>query len=268
MAGTKSRESGAARSKRSGRRTKTDGAAKAAKSARAGRSAKAREGASSPAPEPFEQRRARALEIAKILAELYPDAGTALRHSNPYELLVATILSAQCTDERVNQVCEVLFEVAPDPKALDALPREKLEEIIRPTGFYKNKAKHLKGTAKALVERFGGRVPDTMEELTSLPGVARKTANVVLGSAFGKAEGVVVDTHVRRLAQRLGLTDSRDPVKIEQDLMALLPRSEWIPFSHRLIYHGRRVCKARKPMCGECALAHLCPSARGGEDAQ
>ncbi len=213
--------------------------------------------------ERFEERRARAREIARLLGELYPEAGTALRHENPYQLLVATILSAQCTDERVNQVCEVLFQVAPDPESLDALSQEELEEIIRPTGFYKNKARHLKGTARALVERFGGRVPDTMEELTSLPGVARKTANVVLGSAFGKAEGVVVDTHVKRLAGRLGLTDSSDPKKIEQDLMELLDRSEWIPFSHRLIYHGRRVCKARKPACDRCRLAPLCPSAEG-----
>ena len=211
--------------------------------------------------ESVKKKKARAERINELLAEEYPEAGTALHHRNAYELLVATILSAQCTDERVNQVCEVLFVEAPDPKALDGMDQARLEEIIRPTGFYRNKAKHLKGTARALVERFGGAVPDSMEDLTSLPGVARKTANVVLGSFFGKPEGVVVDTHVRRLSGRLGLTESSDPVRIERDLMELLPREEWIGFSHRLVWHGRRVCKARKPRCSDCILAPLCPSA-------
>ncbi len=210
--------------------------------------------------------RDKAAKINELLAEQYPDAGTALHHRSAFELLVATILSAQCTDERVNQVCEVLFVEAPDAAALHAMDPERLEEIIRPTGFYRNKARHLKGTAKALVERFDSRVPETMEELISLPGVARKTANVVLGSFFGKPEGVVVDTHVKRLSGRLGLTSSSDPVLIERDLMAILPREEWIAFSHRLVWHGRRVCKARKPQCDHCVLRSLCPWAESGGD--
>jgi len=208
--------------------------------------------------------RRRAQFSAKVfdaLKTLYPSAETALIHRSPYELLVATILSAQCTDERVNKVTPELFKAAPTPEALCALDTEVLQEIIRSTGFYKNKAKSLKGAAQVIVETHGGRVPDTMEELVQLPGVARKTANVVLGSAFGKSVGVVVDTHVKRLSGRLGLTDEVDPVKIEQDLMKLYPEDQWVSLSHLLIFHGRRVCKARKPRCEECVLAEDCPSA-------
>ncbi|MCD6497373.1 MAG: endonuclease III [Deltaproteobacteria bacterium] len=207
-----------------------------------------------------QSKRTRATAIVKRLAKEYPDATTALDHVDAYQLLVATILSAQCTDERVNQVTKVLFDRAPDAVRLHAMPVEEVETIIRSTGFYRNKAKSLKGTAKMLVETFDGRVPESMDALLRLPGVARKTANVVLGSAFGKAVGVVVDTHVRRVSGRLGLTEQQNPVKIEADLMDLLPRQEWIVFSHRLVWHGRRICKARKPRCDDCILADLCPS--------
>jgi len=207
-----------------------------------------------------QSKRTRAAAIVKRLAKEYPDATTALDHVDAYQLLVATILSAQCTDERVNQVTKVLFDRAPDAVRLHAMPVEEVETIIRSTGFYRNKAKSLKGTAKMLVETFDGRVPESMDALLRLPGVARKTANVVLGSAFGKAVGVVVDTHVRRVSGRLGLTEQQNPVKIEADLMDLLPRQEWIVFSHRLVWHGRRICKARKPRCDDCILADLCPS--------
>ncbi len=208
----------------------------------------------------LEERKQRASKVVELLAKQYPRAGTALQHRNAFELLVATILSAQCTDERVNQVCKELFAEAPDAQSLKAMDQARLEELIRSTGFFRNKARHLKGTAEALVARFDGRVPDQMEDLTSLPGVARKTANVVLGSFFGRPEGVVVDTHVKRVAGRLGLTESSDPVRIERDLMAILPREEWIGFSHRLVWHGRLVCKARKPRCADCLLASVCPS--------
>ena len=204
---------------------------------------------------------ARARRIVQLLARAYPDAGCALRHSNALELLVATILSAQCTDKRVNQVTEGLFaryRTARD--YADADPGE-LEQAIRPTGFFRNKAKSIRGAARMLVGKFGGRVPGTMEELLELPGVARKTANVVLGTWFGTAAGVVVDTHVHRISRRLKLTRQDDPKKIEQDLMKLLPVKEWIDFSHRVIWHGRKTCDARKPKCGECALASCCPSA-------
>lgn len=199
--------------------------------------------------------------VFEKLEEIYPQAETALVHHNPYELLVATILSAQCTDERVNKVTPELFAVAPTPAELHALDAEKMQEIIRSTGFYRNKTKSLKGAAAAMVERFGGEVPATMEELTSLPGVARKTANVVLGSAFGKAVGVVVDTHVKRLSQRLGFTAEESPEKIERDLIDLFPQNRWIRLSHALILHGRQVCKARRPRCEECVVAPHCPSA-------
>lgn len=202
-----------------------------------------------------------ASKVFDALVTLYPGAKTALVHRSPYELLVATILSAQCTDERVNKVTPGLFKVAPTPEALCALDTEVLEEIIRSTGFYKNKAKSLKGAARMIVETYGGRVPDTMAQLVQLPGVARKTANVVLGSAFGKSVGVVVDTHVKRLSGRLGFTDEVDPVKIEQDLMELYSQDQWISLSHLLILHGRQVCKARKPLCDKCVLAEDCPSA-------
>ncbi len=200
-------------------------------------------------------------EIIRRLRQVHPDARCALDHRNAFELLVATILSAQCTDERVNQVTPALFARYPTPEAMAAADRAELEEAIRPTGFYRNKAKHIQEAAQRIAYDFGGQVPATMEALTTLPGVARKTANVVLGVAYGLAEGIVVDTHVARLAQRLGLSRHTDPNKIEQDLMALIPRTEWIDLAHLLIFHGRRVCTARKPDCPNCVLNDLCPSA-------
>jgi len=198
--------------------------------------------------------------ILEKLDEAYPAVTCALRHENPFQLLISTILSAQCTDVRVNQVTATLFPKYPSPEALAyANPRE-LEKEIRPTGFFRNKTKSVMGASKLIVEGFGGKVPQTMEELLTLPGVARKTANVVLGTAFGVASGVVVDTHVQRLAGRLDLSRQEDPKKIEQDLMQVIPRDRWILFSHQLIWHGRRVCQARKPRCAECNLERLCDS--------
>jgi endonuclease-3 len=205
---------------------------------------------------------ARTEEVLERLRREHPDARCALDHSNPLELLVATILSAQCTDVRVNQVTPELFRRYDSAAAYADAPLPELERAIQPTGFFRNKAKSLQGLGRALVERHRGRVPETLEELVELPGVGRKTANVVLGNAFGRNEGVVVDTHVRRLANRLGLTRESDPVKIERDLIALVPRAAWTEWSHLLIFHGRRVCKAPTPRCGECVLADLCPSAR------
>ncbi len=207
-------------------------------------------------------RRERVLEILRRLHAEYPDAHTSLDHRNAYELLTATILSAQCTDERVNQVTPALFRRYPAPADLAAAKTEELEELIRPTGFYRNKAKSLLGMAGALVERHGGEVPAAMAELVTLPGVGRKTANVVLGNAFGIDEGVVVDTHVRRVSGRLALTKHDDPEKIEQDLMQIVPRSEWTQLPHLFIYHGRAVCKAPTPRCEICVLNDLCPSSR------
>jgi len=203
----------------------------------------------------------RAVRIAGLLAARWPDAYVELDHRNAFELLCATILAAQSTDRLINTVTPTLFARYPDAAALAAADPAELETIIHSTGFFRAKARSLLGMARALVERHGGQVPATMDELVALPGVARKTANVVLGNAFGRADGIVVDTHVTRLSQRLGLTRETDPVKIEQDLVAKLPREEWIGFSNRLIWHGRRVCHARKPLCGECDLAPLCPSA-------
>lgn len=197
--------------------------------------------------------------LARLL-ERYPDAHCALDFRNPYELLCATILSAQCTDKRVNMVTPALFARYPDATALADADPEELEGIIRSTGFYRSKAKSLTGMARALVERHDGRVPDDMDALVVLPGVGRKTANVVLGDAFRKSEGIVVDTHVTRLANRLSLTNQSDAVKIEQALMPLFPRERWTKLSHLLIEHGRQVCDARKPRCGECILADVCPS--------
>jgi endonuclease-3 len=206
----------------------------------------------------LQQLRAQARRLVRGLAQLYPDAHCALVHNNPLQLLVATILSAQCTDARVNLVTPALFARYPDARALaDADPGE-LERSIQSTSFFRNKARHLIACGKALVERHGGRVPATMDELVVLPGVGRKTANVVLGEVFG-VPGITVDTHVGRLSRRLGLTAETDPAKVERDLMQILPEKEWIPFSHRMIFHGRRVCHARKPDCAGCALARLCP---------
>ena len=197
--------------------------------------------------------------IARLRAR-YPDATCALRHQNAFELLVATILSAQCTDARVNQVTPVLFARFPDAASMSRAGQEELEEIIRSTGFYRNKAKSIRGAAARITDTFGGEVPRTMEELLTLPGVARKTANVVLGNAFGIAAGVVVDTHVWRISKRLGLSRGRNPGALEQDLMRLLPQSEWTDFAHLLIFHGRQTCDARKPRCDACPIADLCPS--------
>ena len=201
--------------------------------------------------------RSRIKRLLGILRSAYPGVKTALGHRNPLELLIATILSAQCTDERVNQVTQTLFEKLRTAKDFAEVPLAELEEMIRPTGFYRNKAKSIKGCCQALLERHDGKVPDNMEALVKLPGIGRKTANVILGSAFG-IPGIVVDTHVKRLSQRIGLTKESDPVKIEFDLMALLPRKDWIDFSHQMIWHGRALCKARKPNCPACPLVKLC----------
>jgi len=200
------------------------------------------------------------VEIAARLAELWPDAVVELDHRNAYELLVATILAAQSTDKLINTVTPGLFAKYPDAAALAQADQAELEERVHSTGFFRMKAKHLIEMARAVVERHGGEVPETMEALCALPGVARKTANVVLGCALGKNEGFIVDTHVTRLAGRLGLTQETDPVKIEPELMALVPREQWTSFANRLIWHGRRVCDAKKPDCEHCVLAPLCPS--------
>jgi endonuclease-3 len=196
------------------------------------------------------------------LAAHYPDAHCALDFRTPFQLLIATILSAQCTDKRVNMVTPALFERYPTPAALAAARSEELEEMIKSTGFFRNKAKSLIGMATAIDERHGGSVPNEMDTLVKLPGVGRKTANVILGNAFDKNEGVVVDTHVTRLGQRLGLTKNSDAVKIEQDLMSLFPRDRWTMLSHLLIEHGRQICDARRPKCEECFLNDICPSSR------
>lgn len=203
---------------------------------------------------------ARADEIYRRLQARYPDAHCALDHRNPYELTSATILSAQCTDERVNMVTPRLFQRFPDALSLAGARQEEVEEIVRSTGFFRSKAKNLIGMADAVVERHGGEIPRTMAELTALPGVGRKTANVVLGNAFGLDEGVVVDTHVKRLSNRLGFTRAASPERIEVNLVALFPRERWTMLSHLLIFHGRQVCVARKPRCSQCVLADLCPS--------
>jgi endonuclease-3 len=205
----------------------------------------------------------RAAEIARILAGRYPSTKVALRYDDPFQLLVATVLSAQCTDKRVNLVTPGLFKRYPDPAAFAAAPQEDLEEAIRSTGFYRNKARAIRAMSASLVERHSGRVPAAMEDLTALTGVGRKTANCVLGQCFD-VPGVVVDTHVLRLSRLLGLSDSQDPEVIEHDIMALLPSSEWTAFSNRLIHHGRAVCVARKPDCGRCPISHLCPSSTAG----
>jgi endonuclease-3 len=199
--------------------------------------------------------------VARLKAE-YPDARTELDWKNPLELLVATMLSAQTADVQVNKVTQVLFAKYRTAEDYAHAGPEELEEDIRPTGFYRNKARSLRNMAGALVEEHGGEVPGTMQELVALPGVGRKTANVVLGNAFGVDEGIVVDTHVRRVSGRLGLTKNKDPVKIEQDLMKVVPEEDWTVFSHLLILHGRRTCKARKPDCPNCALNDICPSAQ------
>jgi endonuclease-3 len=199
--------------------------------------------------------------ITETLTETYPEASCELDFKNAYQLLVATILAAQSTDRLINTVTPALFAKYPTARELAQADPAEIEAMVHSTGFYRMKAKHLLGMARAVVEKHDGEIPDSMEALVALPGVARKTANVVLGTAMGRAEGIVVDTHVTRLAGRLGLTAHTDPVKIERDLMSLLPRSQWIGFAHRLIWHGRRVCRAQKPRCDECRLAPHCPSA-------
>ncbi len=201
----------------------------------------------------------RITEILERLADHYPDAACALHHSNAFELLVATILSAQCTDDRVNQVTPGLFEAYPDAAAMADADSDDLQERIRSTGFFRNKTRSLIGASRRIREEFGGRVPDNMKDLLTLPGVARKTANVVLGSWYGIADGVVVDTHVKRLSHRLGLVGSKSPDQIEKELMETVPREQWIDLSHRLIRHGRQICKAQKPKCPECFLPDVCP---------
>ena len=198
--------------------------------------------------------------ILRELDRLYPAANCELNRKNPFELLCATILSAQCTDERVNMVTPALFARFPTPAALAAAPAPVLEDMIRSTGFFRNKAKNLLGAARLLSEKWAGEVPRSMDELLELPGVARKTANVVLGTAYGIASGVVVDTHITRLAGRLGLTRETAPERIERDLMDIIPRERWILFAHQLIWHGRRICHARKPDCDTCPLVPNCPS--------
>jgi endonuclease-3 len=199
--------------------------------------------------------------IVERLRAAHPDAHCALDYETPLQLLVATILSAQCTDERVNRVTPALFAAYPTVEALAGADREALEEAVRSTGFYRQKARYIQESAQKLIADYDGKIPENIDELLSLTGVARKTANVVLGEIYGIADGIVVDTHVRRLSQRLGLTAENSPEKIERDLMALLPRSQWIEISHLLIFHGRRICSARNPDCPHCPLLDLCPSA-------
>ena len=206
------------------------------------------------------QLKERTAEIIKLLKRAHADAHCALNHSSAFELLIATILSAQCTDERVNIVTADLFRKYRRPEDYLKVPAVELQQDVRTTGFFRNKTKSIQGACKMLVEEFGSEVPKTMDELLRLPGVARKTANVVLGVAYDIAAGVVVDTHVSRLSQRLRLTKQKDAGKIEQDLMELVPRKDWIIFAHLLIFHGRRVCKARRPLCEECVVEKLCPS--------
>lgn len=202
-----------------------------------------------------------ALAILTILKNLYPDATCSLNYETPLQLLVATILSAQCTDERVNKVTPALFARFPDAESFAKASREELEILVHSTGFYRNKSKNIQGACQKIVAEFDGKVPQTMKELLTLPGVARKTANVVLAHAFGIIEGVTVDTHVKRISTRLGLTKQTEPNNIEKDLMKLLPQPEWENFSITIIYHGRAVCQARKPQCNICELANVCPSA-------
>jgi endonuclease-3 len=217
-------------------------------------------------------RRRHARRVVRALAKLYPDAKCSLDHRTPVQLLVATILSAQCTDERVNMVTPALFARYPDAAAFAGADLDELQRLIQSTGFFRNKAKNIIACCRALMDQYGGQAPGTMAELHALPGVGRKTANVVLGNAFD-VPGLVVDTHVQRLSHRLGLTAEKTPEKIEQDLMPLIPAKEWVAFGHRMIYHGRKVCQARKPNCETCTLASFCPKigvqqATGGNGAR
>ena len=240
---TKSRKK-PAKKKPASAKSKTREAAKSAKTAKTSRAA-------GTAPK-------RVSEILTRLDEAYPIAACELKHENAFQLLISTILSAQCTDVRVNQVTETLYKKYPDAKAFAYATPGELEQHIRPTGFFRNKTKSVMGASKAILEKFGGQVPRTMEEILTLPGVARKTGNVVLGTAYGIPSGVVVDTHVLRLSKRLDLSRNDDPKKVEQDLMKIIPQEKWIQFSHQLIWHGRRVCFARKPKCIECNMESVC----------
>jgi len=201
-------------------------------------------------------------EMVVILRQAYPRVKTVLRHKDPYQLLIATILSAQCTDERVNRLTPFLFRKYGNVNGFARAKLSSLQKDIRSTGFYRNKAKNIIAASKKIIERFEGRVPDEMEMLLTLPGVARKTANIVLSTSFGKAQGIAVDTHVKRLSQRLGLSKEEDPSKIEKDLMALVPKSDWLDFNYLLVAHGRKICTARKPLCDKCPLRRLCLSGR------
>ncbi|HLZ61270.1 MAG TPA: endonuclease III [Ktedonosporobacter sp.] len=204
-------------------------------------------------------------QVNAIIAELrrlYPDAKCSLDFTNALELLIATQLAAQCTDERVNAVTKQLFQKYRSVEAFATVSQEELEQDIRPTGSYRNKAKNVRAACQRIISEYGGEVPRTMEDLTSLPGVGRKTANVVLGNAFGIVVGFVVDTHAGRLARRMGWTTNEDPVKVEQDLMRIIPQKDWLDLSHLLIYHGRAICASRKPLCAQCTISHLCPSAQ------
>ncbi len=230
--------------------------------AKAGAKAKGKKGKKGSVTADPKAEKRRAQLIYEALSRAYPDATCALEHRNAYQLIVATILSAQCTDVRVNMVTPALFKRYPTPQALAAAKQDDVEEMIKSTGFFRNKAKSLVGMAQAVVAEHGGEIPRTMEELRALPGVGRKTANVVLGNAYGINEGITVDTHVTRLSQLLGLTTHTDAEKIERDLMPLFPREEWTQLSHLLIAHGRQVCIARRPRCWECVVNRYCPSAR------
>jgi len=209
-------------------------------------------------PKTAPERRARVEQILRGLDEMYPNVTCALHHRNPWELLVATILSAQCTDKRVNEVTPGLFAKYPTPRDFAAVRPEVLAQDIRSTGFFNNKAKSIVGAARKVTGEFGGKIPKTMEEMLTIPGAARKTANVVLGTAYGIAVGVVVDTHVQRVSRRLDLTRQTDPVKIEKDLIKIIPQEKWILFSHQIIHHGRALCQARKPRCADCRLDPVC----------
>ena len=209
-------------------------------------------------PKTAKERAARVTKILAALDELFPDVTCALHHRTPWQLLVSTILSAQCTDERVNKVTPGLFKKYPTVKDFAAASQEELAEDIRSTGFFNNKARSIRGAAQKILVDFKGKVPRTMEEMLTIPGAARKTANVVLGTAYGIASGVVVDTHVQRIAQRLDLTREKDPGKIEKDLMAIIPQDRWILFSHQVIHHGRGLCKARRPQCAQCPMDSFC----------
>lgn len=200
-------------------------------------------------------------KIIQVLSREYPKSRTDLSFENPLQILVATILSAQCTDERVNQITPALFNKYKSAADFAGADSGELQDEIRSTGFFRNKSKSIIQASRKIIEDFGGKVPDSMEELITLPGVARKTANIVLSSGYGKAEGIAVDTHVKRLSGRLGLTREKDPDKVEQDLMALIPKEHWLDFNYRLVNHGRKICQARKPLCSQCVLKSLCPSA-------